>query len=621
MSCFLNTFANIVVIECRTASTDPDTDSEPLEPATSLTIVHSDSTGVSLVLGTRCGNLVTCTVSKDLPERIQWQTENMGVSAVTVYPAAYEFNGSRTAFACCDGRAILMSAFGTSPASFQRKYYLVPTDTGDLSMPAPMIHSMHSLSHSLTGYPGHMSLLLLAGSRILLADIWPHVGQVPRTLFLDGTPNRVLYSHTWQCLIVGIIRNGRPTLDFLDPETGEQIGTPRDKDGNALKSVSGLGHKGDKIMGLSEWIYVKDGRTFAFLLVCTRDGHLMVISVSEQDGNSASASKREIKYWTRYRKMMEKPIYSIVGDGNGIAYCVDKTLHWDVLDLVERKLKLVKTFELGSPATSLRIAHGMIMAVTSGQSLQVFDHLGPDSSEMSLVHSDVVSRRALHMMDIGEPVTSDPNWPITLLSDDTLQVSGMWTPWKDREREFRVLFKGKLLSRIRKFVCARTRPPWADKGQDSRYGVLRSGVDGGEVVGVSLDGSAHHFTILTLSAWRLLRFLTNIVYKNEELYKLTMPTRAHLVASEDGEWIVDPDEYRDTMHVDGDLLQLCLSPRNLDQAIVSDDELTMLSSCLDALDNGKWTGDFKDIIDEEERRGRYFDLAYEVLEYVFDQVM
>lgn len=602
-------------------SDSEEADTDILEPATSLSIVHQDSSGVVLVLGTRCGHLVTVNISQNISDRISWRTESLGIAAATVYPAAYNFNGGMGAFACCDGRLMLMTNFDQTAGEFRKKHLIFATDTNDLSMPTPPIHSMYSLGHSLTGYAGHMSLLLLSNSRILLADIWPHVGQIPRTLFLNGTPSRIIYSHTWKCLIVGISRDDRPTLDFIDPETGVQIAKPRDKDGNILKGISGLGHLGDKIMGLTEWTHVKDGRTFTFLLVCTRDGHLLVISVAETDEKVPDCGRRQLKYWTRFRKVLEKPIYSIVGDDNGVAYCVGKTLHWDVLDLVERKLKLIKTYQLDSPATSLKIVNGKILAVTSGQSFQVFDHRRPGTAEMALIHSDTVSRRGLHVIDAGDPEETEENWPITILSDDMQQVSGMWTPWDEPESEFHTVFKAHLASRIRKFVCARTRAPWIQASREKRYGIKASSAGNGEVLGISLDGSTHHLTLLSLATWRLLRFLENCVYKNEDLYDLTFPSRMNLIAAEDGEWITDPDEYRDTMHVNGDFLQLCLEKRNLEEVIRTDDDYDMFHGCLDSIEGGQWTSGFKTMSDAQERRRQYFALAYDVLEYALEPVL
>src|SRR5699024_10897718 len=119
----------------------------------------------------------------------------------------------------------------------------------------------------------------------------------------------------------------------------ETLSVPSDKDHNPSDFVSGLGYPGDRIYGLYEWLYVKDGRTFAFILVATKDGRLLIISVNRVKARAGDGQVKRLHYWTRYKKVLGEPIYSIVGDDLGIIYCVDKVVHWEVLDLVEKKLR------------------------------------------------------------------------------------------------------------------------------------------------------------------------------------------------------------------------------------------------------------------------------------------
>jgi hypothetical protein len=78
------------------------------------------------------------------------------------------------------------------------------------------------------------------------------------------------------------------------------------------------------------------------------------------------------------------------------------------------------------------------------------------------------------------------------------------------------------------------------------YGRLRSTVDDAEILGISLDGSMQHFILLSVEAWRLLRFLQNMAISKAEGTSAFDPLD------------LEPRMDRGLeMHVDGDLLRRC----------------------------------------------------------------
>ena len=421
------------------------------EPLTSMCVVRQNTHEAHLIAGTRCGHLLNMKVTDRDPERISWVVETIGVSPVEVFPAADHFDGDNAALLCCDNSLVMMTAFSPRLGKFQRKQFVWLTDANDASMPSPPTHSVCSMRHNLSGYAGHMSLMIQAGSRLLLAEIWPHVGLVPRCLPVEGTPTRIIYSQTWNCLVVALLKGDRPTLAFIDPESGETISVPSDKDGKPSEFVSGLGHSGDRIYGLHEWLYVKDGRTFSFILVATKDGRLLIVSVTKTRARTDDGEVKRLHYWTRYKKVLGQPIYSVVGDDQGIIFCVDKTLHWEVLDLAEKKLRPMNEYELDSPATSLRVEGGNIFALTTMHSLEVVDYKTGANGDMALRHSDQVSRRTVHMIDAGHPANGRVGWPVTLLSDQRGGIAGIWIPWGQHNKEFDVVFEGMLPASVRRF--------------------------------------------------------------------------------------------------------------------------------------------------------------------------
>lgn len=511
----------------------------------------------------------------------------------------------------------MMSDFSQHYCKFSRMHYVWPTDSNDPSMPSPTIHSIAALQQNLSNNSDHMSLMILAGSRMLVADIRSQASHVPRSIPLGGTPSRIIFSQTLNCLVAALSKDDKPTLAFIDPESGSVISRSTDKDRNPVEFISGLGHAGDRIYCLHEWLYVKDGKTFPFILVTTKGGRLIIVSTEKNTNKRGEAGEgARLLFWTRYKKMLAKPIYSVVGDAEGLVFCVDRTLHWDVLDLAEKKLKPMKEFELDSPATTLRVVNGKIHALTTMHSLEVIDHRAENNREMSLIHTDRLSRRTVHMIDVGDPDDSPGQWPMTLLSDHSGGVTGVWVPRGLHNKELEVVLEGKLPSSVRRFARARSWPPWlASERRKRRYGKMLSTADGAEIISVSLDGSMQHLTLLNLELWRFLCLVQNLAKRNSTINPLT--NIEHAVSDIDDDIELEPQPHQKAMHIDGDLLDKCLQQRALETIVGTEDGMDLLCEYLDSLEGGQCTEDFRDRYDLSEQRDKmYFDLAYRVLEYL-----
>ncbi|KAK3192549.1 hypothetical protein K4F52_001348 [Lecanicillium sp. MT-2017a] len=459
---------------------------------------------------------------------------------------------------------------------------------------------------------------MLAGSRILMTDIWPRAAHVPRAIPIEGTPTRIIFSHTWNCLVVALLKDDKTTLDFIDADTGLSISDPSDKDKNPSEFISGLGHAGDRIYGLHEWLYVKDGRTFSFILVTTKDGRLLIVSLKEMESSPTEGSGRKLKYWTRYKKWLGKPIYSVVGDDDGLIFCAERTLHWEVLDLADKKLKPMKEYQLDSPATSLRVENGKIFALTTMNSLEVIDHRTSFGSDMALLHTDQISRRTVHMVDVGNQDATSNQWPVMLLSDYRRGFAGVWVPFGQDNKELQCVFEGELPTSVRRFAKVRSRPPWATATRTRRYGTIPSSPDGAEVVGVALDGALLHFTLLGIELWRFLCLIQNLAQRSKTMRPLVSQSSSE---SEDDEMDLEPQIHPKMMHVDGDLLGRCLEQHTLEKVVGDGDGLDLFCEYLDGLEGGRCTAEFCDATDDGERRERYFETAYNVLDYLFSPVL
>ncbi|UKZ73493.1 hypothetical protein TrVFT333_001140 [Trichoderma virens FT-333] len=536
-------------------------DGAELEALTSISVAHQGEDQVDLVLGSRCGSLVTARISDQSPDNMTWNSEAIGVARVEVFPFSVPY-----------------------------------TET---------------VPQNLSGQDGHTSLLILAGSRLLLADCGPRIGNVPRSISIHGTPTRIIFSHVLNCLIVAMVTDDRPTLLFIDPETGLIISVPTDKDRHRVEFISGLGRPGDRIFGLHEWLYKKDGRMFPFLLVTTQHGELIIVSTEKFYAREGDPDSRQLRYWTRYKKRLRGEIFSITGDSEGLIYCVDRTLHWEVLDLVERKLRPVKQFQLDSPATSLRVSGGKLFALTALHSLEVIDYQSEDEETMELLHGDQVSRRAVHMIDVGDPTDGHGRWPLTLISDQGGIIAGVWVPLGQRDKEFDVVFEGMLASSVRRFARAHSRPPWLIDNTQRRYGTLPSTHDGTDIIGVSLDGSMHQFTLLGPELWRFLFTVQILAQRKGGIVPL------NTIHRDDKVDIMDPDLHPSSkmMHIDGDLLKRCLHLHMLERIVKSEATFALFCGHLDAIGGGSYTTDFK-CEGESRRRERYFELGYEIIKFL-----
>lgn len=584
--------------------------STELEALTSISVADQGTDEIHLVLGTRCGSLITARVSDHAPDDISWNTEVIGVARVDVFPSSIPFEKKSPTFACCDNRLLLLSEFSQKKRKFTKKQFIWLTDSNEPSMPSPPIQSIHRISQSLSGQNGHTSLLILAGSRLLLADFGPQVGNVPRSIPIQGTPTRIIFSQMLGCLIVAMNTDNKPTLVFIDPDTGAIISVPTDKEKNRTEYISGLGHPGDKIHGLHEWLYKKDGRVFPFIIVTTDRGRLIIVSTEKLDTRSGEGESRQLRYWTRYKKWLQAPIYSIVGNEEGLLYCVNQTLHWEILDLAEKKLKHVKEFQLDSPAIQLRIFKGKLFALTASHSLEVIDYQS-DEGIMELIHCDQVSRKTVHMVDVGSPAEGYGQWPLNLVSDQAGSITGLWVPLEQRDREFEVVFEVMLASSVRRFIRARSRPLWLVDNTQRRYGTLPTTHDGSDVLGVSLDGSMKQFSLLGLELWRFLLLVQTLVH---QIYGLTLFDKSAIHEKVDI-MSLDLQPSPRIMHIDGDVLKRCVELRALEKTMASEEAFAVFSHHLDALEGGSLTAGFKDK-GESNRRKKYLELAYEILEFL-----
>jgi len=518
----------------------------------------------------------------------------------------------------CDKSLVLIRDDNTGSALFDSvrskdKLRVWPVDASNpAAMPPPVDYSVAVdvpfESHDTT------PILIISGTKILLAELQHQSSPVPRYLPVEGTPTRVIYSEHLQCLVAAVNKDGKPTLMFIDPDTGEDLGRPIDKKLNTdVDFISGLGKEGDRIHGLTEWRFEKDRTYWRYILVSTKSGRMIVVSTAKETRETGPPL---IRYWMQFqRKGFDRPVYSVIGFDQGLIYCVGQTVYWDLLDTVDKKLVNVKTFELGSPATCLSITNGKLIALTSRESLEIIEHNRSPEGGGALeqqIHVDPRARNAIHMIEMAGTPPGEQNGSVVLLADRDCGVNGLWIPWETPGRECEVVLEAELPTSIRKFRRGRTRPVWEQGYHGPKYGRLASTIDDAEILGVSLDGSLYHFTMLNLNIWRLLRFIQNVAVTNEELSPFNHERVDY--NNFNPEPVLDKAE---GMQVDGDMLRRCLEKRALERLLSWPDHESRFFELLGDLEDGVHTVGLVG----PGARDQFFKIAYDILDYFLRPVL
>lgn len=601
-----------------------------LEPFTSIVPVLDEPGNSVLIAGSRDGALLTLGLD-DHCEVASVSLERVGSVPAYVYEAS---RGS--AFVCCNSSFTLIGDFQGGNRGFARKQSVWTVDANDSSKLAPSITSVVVLQESLSGNVANTPLLLLATDHVLLAELQPEVGPVQRQIPLGMTPQKLLYSHVLKCLVVGArTLDDRPTLRFIDPDTGEDLSLPlHGHTREPADFISGLGKTGDRILCLDEWHIESKNKNFYFILVGTNggpaDGGRVLIVSPQAERPAQGESRGRISFWTRHRiKGPKEPVYAVTAAGRKIQAAFHSELVYYRLDEGEKKLTQVSTTQLDSEAWKLSVlpSSSHTLALTRHDSLWVLEEAENAADGFDVRHVDPYTPHGLDMLEVAgdwppppSGLPSEPPPSIVLIADQECGLNGLWIPWDSPDKDCEVLFETDLPSTVRRLRLGRTLPPWSREARSrngsKRFGLLAASVGDGEVLGMGIDGSLQHFTLLDLGAWRFLRFLQNVSETSAELYPFT-----HMqFESAADEEAFDPRPSaadRDTLErqVDGDLMQRILDRRALEGLVWSRREWAgYFMEYLDGVDGGRWTR-FEGVAGEEERSRAYVRLAYEILEY------
>ncbi|KAI0021260.1 mono-functional DNA-alkylating methyl methanesulfonate N-term-domain-containing protein [Xylariomycetidae sp. FL0641] len=598
--------ANAVRRETETENTEP----ESIGALTSIVCPGKTGDHALIVTGTRTGEVFTLQLDVSRPGEFRLQHDRFGASPSSVF-TAMSLNDTASVVVCNDAEPALMTDYTSRSEGeqfFQRIQRIWPTNSQEPSMPAPCISSVSSME--LIYGEGSCTFAMVAGARILITELQPRPQLVPRYLHVQGTPMKILYSPRLEALVTVVVKNGLPSLHFLDPrmQSNYDLSHPRKKtttnEGDSLTIeyhdtdyITGLGNEDTRVIGLTTWRYIDSKATWEWFVVSARTaagngGVVLVISADNEPVPRKSSENtdisRRVHFYTRFKFKVDGHLSAVTTDDRGLFLCVGTNLQYRTIANKSKKIEISREYELPSPATWMEVVDDKLHVVTAKHSLIVLDYKS-DEKRIVQKHTDEFGRNGLHSIELGSLLGPEQHKSLTLLSDPMCGIYGLWRPSQD-ERHLKQLFHGELRASIRRFVLGCTRPPWELAKNAPRYGMLGSGQECSDILGLSIDGSLHRFTLLSKEAWLLLKYIETLV--DDHAFQQLAPKLA--------------------MHVNGDILARCCGEVSVRSVVErdpsSEDAFKRFKALLEALDGGMYTAGLQEKDD-------YYKLGQRIVNY------
>ncbi|KAI1090177.1 hypothetical protein F5B19DRAFT_335218 [Rostrohypoxylon terebratum] len=600
------------------------TDSTGLVPFGALTsIVYFDerSDKIVVVAGTKFGDVLTIQLDQSQPGAAEIYRDKFNVSQSRVYSGAAA-GDPNSVLVCSDTELAVMTNYASlREGRFEEIYSVWPTDGDRPSMASPPINSVASLREQLPEL-GDSTMVMISGPRIMITDLQRQPKPVPRYFPVGGTPAKILYSKRLGALVTVVSKDGLPSLHFLDPEIGQDLSQPleRKKPGenytyHDVEYITGLGKMETRAVSLATWTY-RDGNVRGDWIVLAlrrkeNEGLLLIISAERDKESAVTNAARPVRFWTKFdRKIKDGPIWSVATDEFGIFLCVGFVIQYHQIE--GGKFKITRSHELPSPASWMEVVNGHLHALTTNHSLIILDYkreFSDDGEQMVQLHTDEICRNSLHGIEIGTP-----GLPITLLSDPMCGIHGLWAP-EEEERALSLVFQAELQASVRRFARGYTRAAWGSIKNRPRYGCVRAGLPGSDIVGLTIDGSLQHFSILNEDAWKLLKFIQNLVTSCTATYPQALPDSSSESTSVGPD--MEPSLFpRLNTHVDGDVLRTCLDRHTLEGLVSDPRYLQRFRELLKPLDEDGYITSEGTSSDSS-----CFELAYSILKYYLSPVL
>ncbi len=435
-----------------------------------------------LLCGTRDGILLTLEIDSANIEILACRYDRVGATPAIVIKDEH-IEG--LFFVKCDSKLYAVTPTMSVPSNTSAKRWLRQTkidqvwlcDNARPEYQPPSISSISRMRPNLLGGIGG-SMLLVAGTQLLIARLSTQPKAVPRRLMIECTPTRLMYSSTLQTLVVAASIDGRSTLLFVDPETGYNLSEPIDHHTQLpVSCLSGLGNSHERVFCMFEWSYTKNNQTWYYVIVATSSGRVLVISIENLDhirdeikktshleqinhsniAKGKSLHRSKIRYSLKHKFKGREPVTAVIGYPGGIIWCNGTSLSCEALSVTDKKFGTVGTYSLPSPGINLSYENDTIYVLTSLHSLEILKMVPkPGGFQIIRTHGDQLARTALHHTIIDQPTDR----PIHLVSDKMCSLVGLWPTFNTKADTLEPVFEAQLPYSVLKFRFGRCRPIW-----------------------------------------------------------------------------------------------------------------------------------------------------------------
>ena len=397
---------------------------------------------------------------------------------------------------------------------------------------------------------------------------------IPRRMFLDGTPTRLIFSEKLDRLIVLYTRivirrephHGQPgqrviepTFAFLDIDKGLLRPDPNDHTNNELRVVLSKDQhqranvltvqerkQGEKLLGMTEWFPTDGDNVYHMLIVFTmivydddnraRTGRLLFFSLSKNGDGQVSMALKKITE-------LKSPVFAVVPYGqSSLIYSCGSEVFLHTLKLTSKPREWLSPVVLTLLSTGVHfsVSGPLIYVTTAADSLSVLK-VGENNRTLTLEYSDELARDGIFHLDL-------PTQGLIMVSSKDGTVTGLQRPPQPRISNsmltaFIAAFPGSI-TKLRRM----SRPLWQlnESSKESRLGP-------DSIIACTTDGSLYQIDILEESSWQLLRFIANMA----RLHPLICPYREKFRAMVDArhaQHIEPTASNKRSMQVDGDIL-------------------------------------------------------------------
>lgn len=421
-------------------------------------------------------------------------------------------------------------------------------------------------------------LILTSGTEAFITrlDIGPKV--VPRSIPIRGTPNRMIYSHSYGCFITVAAETSVHPSQIRRGSQSRSIRYIVEFTSVGIRSWKHIHYMepGTRVHSIVEWNY-KDakGKRYSSILLgsgpndpdAPTKGEITHLTPKLRDGTVNEVHAKRVK-------ILDAAVYSLVpyGDRGGLVACTDSWVYLFEYQPTDSKFMEVCKCRTDSPGVHITAAPPLIYISTKTDSLMTFRY-ETEPKRLEPIGLDYRGRDTMHhvSLSIPPPSASNSSHPSThanlsLLSTQDGFLVGQTAPPPTAHTMTKTvitLFSASLRRSLMRIRQANIRPPWKTC---TVPGVLEDGL-----VGTTVDGTVLGLAILDPGLASRLRWLQRLCERNAGVCPMA-PSHLVLDEEEDGGVVLPPRGFEglaggavravvtdpEDMHVDGDVLQRLL---------------------------------------------------------------